>query len=43
METVEDNIDTPISEEDRKLLEQVYYKEGLTFGRDGLFQYLKSK
>jgi len=32
-----------IKESDRKLLEEAYYKEGMCFGRDGLFHYLKKK
>ena len=32
-----------ISERDRKILEEAYYKDGCTFGRDGLYHYVKEK
>lgn len=32
-----------ISERDRKIIEEAYYKDGCCFGRDGLYHYLKNK
>ena len=32
-----------ISERDRKIIEEAYYKDGCTFGRDGLYHYIKEK
>lgn len=39
----QDEDHTPISDKDRAILEQAYYKDGNTFGRDGLYKYLQSK
>ena len=32
-----------VSERDRKILEEAYYEDGCTFGRDGLYHYVKEK
>ena len=39
--SIKDDTTTVVSDKDAKILSKIYYKDGMTFGRDGIYHHLK--